>query len=138
MMVYASNQPAQFDAAIMDRIDEMVSFDLPGTEERRRMIAMYIDKFLLNPPGRWSKPVVTEGISEEEIDKVVTMTEGFSGRAIAKLAIAWQAAAYGTQDVKLDRGTFFQTVEQHKKSSLQKEKWLEHAVHRAKMLTSDL
>jgi ATPase family AAA domain-containing protein 3A/B len=84
MMVYASNQPAQFDAAIMDRIDEMVSFDLPGSEERRKMIAMYIDKFLLNPPGRWSKPVVTEGIAEEEIDNVVNMTDGFSGRAISE------------------------------------------------------
>lgn len=30
MMVYASNQPSQFDEAVLDRIDEMVEFDLPG------------------------------------------------------------------------------------------------------------
>ena len=30
MVVYASNQPEQFDWAINDRIDEMVEFSLPG------------------------------------------------------------------------------------------------------------
>ena len=30
MIVYASNQPEQFDWAINDRIDEMVEFELPG------------------------------------------------------------------------------------------------------------
>ena len=138
MMVYASNQPAQFDAAVMDRIDEMVAFDLPGAEERKRMIAMYIDKYILNPPGRWSKAVTTEGIGDAEIDEVVNLTEGFSGRAISKLAIAWQAAAYGTQDAKLDRNAFFTTVANHKKSLVQKETWLEQAQTRARMLTTDL
>lgn len=138
MMVYASNQPAQFDAAVMDRIDEMVAFDLPGPEERKRMIAMYIEKYLLNPPGRWAKPVTTEDIGDAEIDEVVNLTDGFSGRAISKLAIAWQAAAYGTQDAKLDRASFFTTVSNHKKSLGQKELWLEQAQVRARMLTADL
>merc|ERR1711966_464599 len=96
MMVYASNQPSQFDSAIMDRIDEMISFDLPEPEERKRMIVMYIEKYLLNPPGSTSKKVTTVDIGDEEIDYVVEQTEHFSGRAISKLAIAWQAAAYGT------------------------------------------
>lgn len=138
MMVYASNQPAQFDGAVMDRIDEMVSFDLPGPEERKKMIALYIEKYLLNPPGRWAKAVTTEDIGDAEIDKVVELTEGFSGRAISKLAIAWQAAAYGTADSKLDRAAFFKTVELHKLSSQQKELWLEQAKERAHMLTADL
>lgn len=30
MVVFASNQPEQFDWAINDRIDEMVDFNLPG------------------------------------------------------------------------------------------------------------
>lgn len=137
MMVYASNQPAQFDEAIMDRIDEMVEFDLPGIEERRRMIAMYVEKYLLNPPSRWAKKVETVDIGDAEIEKVVEATEGFSGRAISKLAIAWQAAAYGTEGAVLDRDAFFNTVELHKKSMTQKEEWLVHAQDRAKMLTTD-
>lgn len=137
MMVYASNQPSQFDEAIMDRIDEMVEFELPAAHERRKMIAMYIEKFLLNPPDRWAKKVTTVDIGDEEIERVVADTEGFSGRAISKLAIAWQAAAYGTDGAILDQDTFFKTVEHHKQSMAQKEEWIKHAHTRAKMLTSD-
>lgn len=115
MMVYASNQPNQFDPALLDRVDEMVEFDLPGVEERREMIAMYIDKYLIKPPG-YAKTVITDGIGPAEIEQTVKMTEGFSGRSISKLAIAWQAAAYGTDGAVLDKDTFFKTVEHHKQS----------------------
>ncbi len=47
MMVLATNQPEQFDYAINDRVDEIVNFDIPGLEERKRMIFYYFDKFLL-------------------------------------------------------------------------------------------
>ena len=137
MMVYASNQPSQFDGAVLDRIDEMVEFDLPGEHERRKMIAQYIEKYLLNPPGRWAKKVSTVDIGDEEIERVVQETEGFSGRAISKLAIAWQAAAYGTDGAILDQATFFQTVQNHKKSMVQKDDWMKHAEERAHMLTED-
>ena len=137
MMVYASNQPSQFDEAVMDRVDEMVEFDLPGPDERRKMISMYIDKYLLHPPKRGAKKVETVDIGEKEIERVVMETEGFSGRAISKLAIAWQAAAYGTDGAILDKATFFQTVEHHKKSMSTKDMWLEHAKERAQLLTAD-
>lgn len=135
MMVYASNQPSQFDGAIMDRIDEMVEFGLPAAHERKKMIAMYIEKYLLNPPGRWAKKVTTVDIGDEEIERVVEETEGFSGRAISKLAIAWQASAYGTDGAILDQETFFKTVEHHKKSMSQKDDWI--TTERANMLTTD-
>jgi len=137
MMVYASNQPSQFDPAVLDRVDEMVEFGLPGLDERRSMITLYIEKYLLNPPGRWAKPVKTENIGEAEIEKVVKETEGFSGRAISKLAIAWQAAAYGTEGAVLDQETFFKTLELHKKSMSTKDDWLQASKKRALMLTAD-
>lgn len=137
MMVYASNQPSQFDSAVLDRVDEMVEFDLPGEDERRSMITMYIEQYLLNPPGRFAKKVHTENIGEAEIEQVVKDTVGFSGRAISKLAIAWQAAAYGTEGAVLNRDTFFKTVELHKKSMSTKDSWLEESKARAKMLTAD-
>mmetsp|Transcript_33051 Transcript_33051/g.69558 ORF Transcript_33051/g.69558 Transcript_33051/m.69558 type:complete len:575 (-) Transcript_33051:65-1789(-) len=137
MMVYASNQPAQFDPAVLDRVDEMVEFDLPGEHERRKMIAQYIEKYLLNPPGRWAKKVTTVDIGDEEIERVVKETQGFSGRAISKLAIAWQAAAYGTDGAILDQESFFKTVQNHKKSMSQKDGWMKHAMERAHMLTDD-
>ncbi|XP_043911572.1 ATPase family AAA domain-containing protein 3-A-like [Protopterus annectens] len=44
MLVLASNQPEQFDWAINDRIDEIVNFELPGLEERERLVRLYFDK----------------------------------------------------------------------------------------------
>merc|ERR1712244_7016 len=111
-----------------DRIDEMVEFDLPAADERKKMIAMYIDKYLLNPPGRWAKKVTTTDIGDEEVESVVKETEGFSGRAISKLAIAWQAAAYGTDGAILDQNSFFRTVKNHKKSMTQKDGWMKYAM----------
>lgn len=49
MLVLASNQPEQFDWAINDRIDEMVHFELPGLEERDRLVRMYFDRHILKP-----------------------------------------------------------------------------------------
>jgi ATPase family AAA domain-containing protein 3A/B len=137
MMVYASNQPAQFDEAVLDRVDEMVEFALPGEIERRKMIAMYIEQYLLNPPNSWARKVQTVDIGDEEIDQVVKLTEGFSGRSISKLAIAWQAAAYGTEGAVLDRDTFFKTVELHSNNLTIKDQWLVHAQKRAELLTID-
>jgi ATPase family AAA domain-containing protein 3A/B len=51
MLVLASNKPEQFDYAINDRVDEIVNFDLPGLEERKRMIYYYFDKYLLQVTG---------------------------------------------------------------------------------------
>jgi ATPase family AAA domain-containing protein 3A/B len=137
MLVYASNQPQQFDSAVLDRVDEMVQFDLPGTDERKRLLVQYIDRYLINPPGRYTKKVTTDGIGPDEIDAVVSMTDGFSGRAIAKLAIAWQAAAYGTATATLDRTTFLGTVQQHRTSMNIKDTWLNDAHRRADVLTID-
>lgn len=137
MMVYASNQPSQFDPAITDRIDEMVEFGLPGADERKKMIAMYIEKYLINPPGRFAKKVTTVDIGEDEIERVVEMTEGFSGRAISKLTIAWQAAAYGTDAATISKEMFFETVEHQKNSIAQKAEWVKMSAARADLLTSD-
>lgn len=61
MLVYASNQPEQFDWAINDRIDEMVPFALPGEEERLRMINLYMKSYLLETPGK-AKIITVDGI----------------------------------------------------------------------------
>lgn len=136
MMVYASNQPSQFDEAILDRIDEMVSFELPGLDERRKMIAMYFEHYLLNPFGRWPKKVQIVDIGEEEINKVAKITTGFSGRAISKLVVAWQAAAYGTDGAILNQDTLYKTLEVQRKSMIQKDNWITEAKKRAEFLTS--
>lgn len=139
MMVYASNQPAQFDEAVLDRIDEMVGFDLPGIDERRRMIAQYMDQYLLKPPSNTTKKVTTVDIGEAEIEQVVRETDGFSGRAISKLAIAWQAAAYGTDKAVLTKEAFLDTVQHHKQNMAIKDQWVNKplSIAQAQQLTTD-
>ena len=55
MLVLASNQPEQFDWAINDRIDEMVEFEVPGLEERERMVRHYFEKYILQPAADRAK-----------------------------------------------------------------------------------
>ena len=60
-------------------------------------------------------------LKEDVLKRVVNDTEGFSGRAIAKMAIAWQAAVYGTDGAILDKATLFSTVLNHKEGMKQKD-----------------
>lgn len=123
MVVFASNQPEQFDWAVNDRIDDMVHFDSPGLEERLRMLTQYVGKFILHTePG--AKPIVVEGLTEGLLREVAQDTEGFSGREISKLVIAWQAAAYGTVDARLDAFLCRQVLEEARTSKRRKLAWL--------------
>jgi ATPase family AAA domain-containing protein 3A/B len=127
MVVFASNQPEQFDWAINDRIDEMVDFNLPGEEERLEMVTIYLEKYVLNPPSTKARPITVEGIGEEEVKYAAKVTVGFSGREISKLAIAWQAAAYGAREgaATLDKELYLRVLEQHLASKRKKKDWFE-------------
>ena len=65
-------------------------------EERMAMIAQYMQTYLINPPPG-AKKIIVDGFDDELLRSFATATEGYSGRQISKLAIAWQAAAYGTE-----------------------------------------
>jgi len=103
MLVFSSNQPEQFDWAINDRIDEVVEFTLPGFAERSRMIKHYFSHYIVSPPEKQgliskapNKIEVAESVTDDVLEMSALQTDGFSGREISKLVIAWQAAAYGT------------------------------------------
>lgn len=124
MMVLASNTPEQFDWAVNDRLDEMVEFGLPGREERERLIRLYFQKFVLEP--------ATEGIRRLKVDnfdygalckQMADMTEGMSGREIAKLGVAWQAAAYASEDGVLTEKMVLDKVRDHVRQHRQKVEW---------------
>ena len=134
MVVYASNRPDQFDGAITDRVDEIVEFELPGEDERVKMLEMYIEKYLLNPTGNGSK-VVVEGLDAADVKSVAVKTEGWSGREIAKLVIAWQSAAYGSEGAVLDNKTLYDTLARFEKGKSMKEGWLSQ--ERIRGLTAD-
>ncbi len=134
MVVYASNQPEQFDWAINDRIDEMVEFRLPSYEERLRMIEQYMSMYLLHPPAG-AKAIVVNDVSEDLFKEFAKATEGYSGREISKLAIAWQAAAYGSENAVIDATALREVLEETKVSKKQKMSWISPID--AQRLTSD-
>lgn len=123
MVVLASNQPEQFDWAINDRIDDMIHFDSPGLVERQRMLMHYLDKYILRTESG-AKQIVVEGVNEALMREVAQDTDGFSGREISKLVIAWQAAAYGTEDAKLDAFLCRQVLAEARASKRKKLGWL--------------
>ncbi|CAF0742374.1 unnamed protein product [Didymodactylos carnosus] len=98
MMVLASNEPEQFDWAVNDRLDEMVQFNLPSIEERRRMTYLYFDSYILQSAERKRKIKIDSFDFEKKCEELAQKTDGFSGREIAKLLAACQATAYASED----------------------------------------
>ncbi|XP_011136606.1 ATPase family AAA domain-containing protein 3A homolog isoform X1 [Harpegnathos saltator] len=119
MLVLASNTPEQFDWAVNDRLDEMVEFILPGREERERLIRLYFDKFVLQPAIEGNKRLKVAQFDYSALCiKMADLTEGMSGRELAKLGVTWQAAAYASEDgvlmenMVMDR--CIEAIKQHK------------------------
>lgn len=119
MLVLASNQPEQFDWAINDRLDEMVGFDLPGREERERMVRLYFDKYVIQPASQGRRRLKVDQFDfNEKCSLIAEMTEGLSGREIAKLGVAWQATAFASEEGVLTsemiEAKVAESVRQHK------------------------
>ncbi|XP_042347793.1 ATPase family AAA domain-containing protein 3-A-like [Plectropomus leopardus] len=125
MLVLASNQPEQFDWAINDRIDEIVNFALPGLDERERLVRLYFDKFVLAPAttGRQRLKLAQFDYGQKCSD-IAMRAEGMSGREISKLGVAWQAAAYSSEDGVLTEAMIDSRVDDAVKQHAQKMDWL--------------
>uniref|UniRef100_A0A1A8ECZ0 ATPase family, AAA domain containing 3B n=1 Tax=Nothobranchius kadleci TaxID=1051664 RepID=A0A1A8ECZ0_NOTKA len=135
MLVLASNQPEQFDWAINDRIDEIVNFDLPGLEERERLVRLYFDKYVLEPAtGGRQRMKLAQFDYGKKCSEIAKRTEGMSGREISKLGVAWQAAAYSSEDGVLTEAMIDARVDDAVKQHHQKMDWL-RGEEEAKSLT---
>ena len=127
MLVLASNTPEQLDWAINDRLDEMVEFALPGREEVERLVNLYFDKYVLSAAVEGGKG---RKLKIEEMDYFALCSEiaekavGMSGREIAKLGVAWQAAGYSSDDGVLTKKMIMEKVDDAINSHNQKVKWL--------------
>ncbi|OQR77170.1 ATPase family AAA domain-containing protein 3-B-like [Tropilaelaps mercedesae] len=113
MLVLASNTPEQFDFAINDRLDEMVEFSLPGKDERERLVRLYFERFILASIGVGRRSLQLEdGLDWGTLcSEVAARTDGLSGREIAKLAVAWQASGYASEDATVTRKIILERVE---------------------------
>ncbi|XP_018417862.1 PREDICTED: ATPase family AAA domain-containing protein 3A isoform X2 [Nanorana parkeri] len=125
MLVLASNQPEQFDWAINDRIDEIVNFQLPGLDERERLVRLYFDKYVLKPASEGKQRLkVAQFDYGKKCSELAKITEGMSGREISKLGVAWQAAAYASEDGILTEAMIDARVADAVRQHQQKMEWL--------------
>ena len=131
IVVLATNNPEHLDGAVHDRIDEVVGFNKPSFEERRAMLRHYVMKYSSEPQSLseklqfvymhprsliHSKKLVKRGddFTAELIDEIATLTDGFSGRELNKMVVAWHDAAFAQPDAILTKSLMMKTLEKFK------------------------
>ncbi|XP_022832468.1 ATPase family AAA domain-containing protein 3A homolog [Spodoptera litura] len=125
MLVLASNTPQQFDSAINDRLDKMIEFGLPGIEERERLIRLYFDTFVLKPASEGKRRLSVDQFDYSALcTTLAARTAGMSGRALSKLGVAWQAAAYASDDGRLTEQMCIDICDDAVQDHRQKMEWL--------------
>lgn len=83
---------------------------MPNKNERRLMLFHYLVKYCTPPKTNWEKAqfiykyprsifqskklVRLEGVDQNLIDRIAEETEGFSGRELMKMVVAWHDAAF--------------------------------------------
>ncbi|RLM79087.1 ATPase family AAA domain-containing protein 3C [Panicum miliaceum] len=121
VLVLATNRPGDLDAAVTDRIDEVIEFPIPGEEERFQLLKLYLKQYILKEEGKGSslgalfkkqqRKIQVKDISDDLLREAARKTNGFSGREIAKLVASVQAAVYGRPDCILDPQLFSEVVD---------------------------
>mmetsp|Transcript_71176 Transcript_71176/g.230379 ORF Transcript_71176/g.230379 Transcript_71176/m.230379 type:complete len:568 (-) Transcript_71176:183-1886(-) len=104
VVVLATNIRDILDRAVLDRIDESFEFPLPSQPERRRMLEMFMEEHVHKPTRRGKVIEVDDTLDGAFLDDVAMRTEGFSGRQLAKLVLAYQAAVFGSGTTRLTVG----------------------------------
>jgi len=139
MLVLASNTPEQLDRAILDRVDEMVYFDRPGEKQRLQMLYHYLlqyctpitdfrrklQMYIKYPKALLYKKteIGMQGVDDAKIEEIARKTEGFSGREIYKLVIAWHDAAFNQENAVLTPELMESILENHVEQHKQREEW---------------
>jgi len=131
VVVLATNIRDILDRAVLDRIDEGFEFPLPSIKERLRMMEMFMDQHVHKPTRKGRLIEVDDGINAAFLQDVAERTDGFSGRQLAKLVLAYQAAVFGSGTTRLTTG-LAETVLRYKLNNRE-----EDAVRRSQMEVTD-
>ncbi|CAL9100779.1 unnamed protein product [Musa textilis] len=133
VLVLATNRPGDLDAAVTDRMDEVIEFPLPAEDERYKLLKLYLGQYILQEGDselwgnslfkkKWQK-IIVKDMTEDVLREAARKTAGFSGREIAKLMASVQAAVYGRPNCMLDSELFMEIVnykvtEHHQRTKL--------------------
>jgi len=119
-VILATNIREILDRAVLDRVDESFEFPLPSNEERLRMLQMFMEEHVHKPTRKGKVIEVDPGLDDAFLLDVAKRTEGFSGRQLAKLVLAYQAAVFGSGTTRLTTG-LAETVLRYKISTREEE-----------------
>ncbi|KAL2636156.1 hypothetical protein R1flu_007635 [Riccia fluitans] len=121
LLVLATNRPGDLDAAVVDRIDEVMEFPVPSIQERLDLLKLYFNKYIVQTgvrsgwrslfQGKEGDKIEASGITEEIFRLAASKIEGFSGREIAKLMASVQGAVYGSVSTVLTPEKFIEVVD---------------------------
>ena len=99
MLVFATNRPGDLDAAVLDRCDEELLFDLPDAPARRKLVMQYFEKYITRGAGGGAAPIaVAPEVDASYLEALGDRLVGFSGRGVSKLLLALQSAVYGKRE----------------------------------------
>merc|ERR1712118_377432 len=104
MVVLATNVPSIMDRAVLDRMDEAFEFALPGQAQRLQILKMLFDRHINSPTKQGMHIEVDPALDDKWLEEVARRTDGFSGRQLSKLVLAYQAAVFGGGTHKLTPG----------------------------------
>jgi len=135
MLVLATNRPGDLDAAVLDRVDEALEFNVPDLAERKKLLIYYFNLCIRKHskvPTRFQRIKrqifggaahikLHKDLTDEVVVSLADKTEKFSGREISKMMMAVQAAVYGTDECSLDAKSFKSIVDELIKD--QRKKW---------------
>lgn len=122
MLVFATNEPAAFDRAVTDRVDEVVALDLPDLREREELLKLYFGQFITRG-GVGSKAISLAPGLVFDASALAPQIKGFSGRQISKLCRAWQAAAQASSDFVLTNEMVQREIASHQAQLDLKQQW---------------
>eukprot|EP00415_Alexandrium_ostenfeldii_P000514 UN0514 len=103
-VILATNVPSALDRAVVDRIDEAFEFPKPAFDQRVQLLHLFMDYYVNTPTKRGKGIEVDPAIDEKYVLEVAKRTEGFSGRQLAKLVLAFQSAVFGSGTQRLTLG----------------------------------
>uniref|UniRef100_A0A7S1FAI1 AAA+ ATPase domain-containing protein n=1 Tax=Noctiluca scintillans TaxID=2966 RepID=A0A7S1FAI1_NOCSC len=103
-IILATNVPRVLDTAVLDRIDEDFEFPLPAYDQRLTMIRMFVDYYVCRPTKKGRGIEMDEQLDDAFMANLAHRTEGMSGRQLAKLALAFQSAVFGSGTQRLTLG----------------------------------
>ena len=69
-----------------------------------------------------------DDFNDAVFEQMADRLNGFSGREISKLAIAWQASAYGSKNSIFTPEMMQECVDHHMTAHRQKEQWKDHEI----------